>query len=126
MIRKRLIANEPLAVLYIDLANFKEYNDEYGWVKGDKIIKMLARQTIDAVRAQGNAEDFIGHVGGDDFIVLSTPARAEAIARLVISRFDVEIPLFYPEQVRAVDISKRLTGAANSSAHPLLLSRLLL
>ena len=101
MIRKRLAASQPLAVLYIDMSNFKEYNDEYGWLKGDEVIKMLARQIADAVRNQGDAEDFIGHIGGDDFIVLTTPAHAEAIAQSVIARFDLEILLFYPEDVRA-------------------------
>jgi PleD family two-component response regulator len=100
-IRQRLIAGQPLAVLYLDLSNFKEYNDEYGWLQGDEIIKMLAQQITEAVRAQGNPEDFIGHIGGDDFIVISTPPRAEAIAQIVIARFDAEIPLFYPEDVRA-------------------------
>lgn len=100
-IRRRLIAGQPLAVLYLDLSNFKEYNDEYGWLQGDEIIKMLAQQITEAVRGQGNPEDFIGHIGGDDFIVISTPPRAEAIAQIVIARFDAEIPLFYPEDVRA-------------------------
>ncbi len=100
-LRNRLAAAQPLAVLYIDLTNFKEYNDEYGWLRGDEIIKMLARQIIDAVRKQDNPDDFIGHVGGDDFIVMSAPARAESLAQTVITRFDVEVQLFYPEQVRA-------------------------
>jgi PleD family two-component response regulator len=100
-LRKRLVTHQPLAVLYIDLSNFKEYNDEYGWLKGDSIIKMLARQIVDAVQNQGTPDDFIGHVGGDDFIVVTTPPRAEAIAQDVIARFDIEILLFYPEDVRA-------------------------
>lgn len=100
-IRQRLVAGQPLAVLYLDLSNFKEYNDEYGWLQGDAIIKMLAQQITEAVRGQGNPEDFIGHIGGDDFIVISTPPRAEAIAQIVIARFDAEIPLFYPKDVRA-------------------------
>jgi len=100
-LRQRLDAAQPLAVLYIDLTNFKEYNDEYGWLRGDEIIKMLARQISDAVRAQNDPNDFIGHIGGDDFIVMTTPAHAETFAQTVITRFDVEVPLFYPEAVRA-------------------------
>ncbi|MEW5719746.1 MAG: response regulator [Chloroflexota bacterium] len=99
-LRQRLTTPRPLAVMYIDLANFKEYNDEYGWLKGDEIIKMLARQITDTVRREGNAEDFVGHIGGDDFIALTTPVRAEPIAQIVIARFDIEILLFYPEEVR--------------------------
>jgi PleD family two-component response regulator len=100
-LRQRLATAQPLAVLYIDLTNFKEYNDEYGWLKGDEIIKMLARQIIDATRKQGNSDDFIGHIGGDDFVVMSAPPRAEPIAQMIIPRFDVEILLFYPEEARA-------------------------
>jgi PleD family two-component response regulator len=100
-LRQRLATAQPLAVLYIDLTNFKEYNDECGWLKGDEIIKMLARQIVDAMRQRGNPDDFIGHIGGDDFIGISTPARAESIAQMIIMRFDIEIPLFYPEEVRA-------------------------
>jgi diguanylate cyclase (GGDEF)-like protein len=99
-IRQRLGTSQPLAVMYIDLANFKEFNDEYGWLKGDEIIKMMARQITDTVRREGNPDDFIGHVGGDDFIVLTNPSRAESIAQIVIARFDIEILLFYPEEVR--------------------------
>jgi diguanylate cyclase (GGDEF)-like protein len=99
-IRQRLATPQPIAVMYIDLTNFKEYNDEYGWLKGDEIIKMLARQITDTVRREGNPDDFIGHVGGDDFIVLTTPARAEPIAQIIIARFDIEIQLFYPEEAR--------------------------
>jgi len=99
-LRERLATEQPLAVLYIDLTNFKEFNDEYGWLKGDEIIKMLAREILNAVRVQGNPDDFVGHIGGDDFVVLSTPARAEAVAQTIITNFDVQVPAFYPEEVR--------------------------
>lgn len=100
-LRQRLGSEQPLAVMYVDLTNFKEFNDEYGWLKGDEIIKMLARQILDAVKAQGNPDDFVGHIGGDDFVILSTPARAEPIAQRIITRFDTEVLLFYPAEVRA-------------------------
>jgi PleD family two-component response regulator len=99
-LRQRLASLQPLAVMYIDLTNFKEYNDEYGWLKGDEIIKMLARQIVDTVRREGGPTDFIGHIGGDDFVALTVPAYAEPIAQIIIARFDLEILLFYPEEVR--------------------------
>lgn len=100
-LRQRLASGQPLAVMYIDLTNFKEFNDEYGWLKGDEIIKALAQNIVDAIQTQGNPDDFVGHIGGDDFVVLSTPARAEAIAQRIIARFDVDVRAFYPEEVRA-------------------------
>jgi diguanylate cyclase (GGDEF)-like protein len=101
VIRARLASHEPLAVLYTDLTNFKTYNDEYGWLKGDEIIKMLARVIVEVVLAVGGKDDFVGHIGGDDFVVITTPDHAEAIAQETIARFDTAIPLYYNEADRA-------------------------
>lgn len=98
---QRLNAGQPIAVLYIDLANFKEYNDQYGWLQGDKIIKHLAQLILEVVRTHGGPADFVGHIGGDDFVVLTTPPHAEKIAQELIARFDTIAPTFYPEDVRA-------------------------
>ncbi len=97
----RIESRAPLAVLYFDLGNFKAYNDEYGWIKGDGVLRMLAREILETVAGVGGQDDFIGHVGGDDFVVISTPAHAEKIAQRVIARFDGEIPGYYSEQARA-------------------------
>ncbi|HEX9077806.1 MAG TPA: response regulator [Anaerolineae bacterium] len=89
-----------IAVLYIDLTNFKEYNDEYGWLKGDEVIRLLARTIREVLDWCGGKEDFLGHIGGDDFVVISTPDRAASIAEQVISRFDTAIPEYYRAQDR--------------------------
>ncbi len=101
VIATRINNHEPLAVLYIDLTNFKAYNDEYGWLKGDQVIKRLASIVVDVVTTSGAKTDFIGHVGGDDFIVVSVPDRATAIAEAVIQRFDAAIPEYYSAETRA-------------------------
>lgn len=101
IMRVRLASREPLAVLYIDLTHFKAYNDEYGWLKGDEIIKMLARVIVEVVLAVGGKDDFVGHIGGDDFVVITTPDHAEAIAQETIARFDAAIPQYYDEADRA-------------------------
>ncbi len=101
LIRQRLAHAQPLAVLYIDLSNFKEYNDQYGWLQGDKVIKLLAQVILDTLQTHGGTEDFVGHIGGDDFVVLSVPERAERLAQTILTRFDAEIPTFYPDEVRA-------------------------
>lgn len=97
---ERIAKRVPLAVLYIDLTNFKPYNDEYGWLKGDLVIKLLAQHTIAVVKECGSPSDFVGHVGGDDFIVVSVPERAEKIAAEIITRFDKAIPHFYHDEDR--------------------------
>lgn len=101
VMRARLAAREPLAVLYIDLTNFKSYNDIYGWLQGDEVIKLLSHQILSIVLTLGGKDDFIGHVGGDDFIVISTPDHAEALAQEIIRAFDAQIPQYYNETDRA-------------------------
>ena len=98
---ERITKHSPMAVMYIDLTNFKPYNDEYGWLKGDLVIKMLAQHIIAVVKESGGKSDFVGHVGGDDFIVVSVPDRAGKIATEIIARFDASIPRFYHEEDRA-------------------------
>jgi diguanylate cyclase (GGDEF)-like protein len=100
IMRTRIPSGEPLAVLYFDLSDFKAYNDEYGWIKGDSVIQMLAKEITEVVSATGDRNDFVGHIGGDDFVVITAPQRAENIAQKVIERFDAEIPQCYDEQVR--------------------------
>lgn len=92
--------SKPLAVLYADLDNFKAYNDKYGFAAGDIIIKKTADTLAFAVKTYGTPNDFLGHIGGDDFIIVSTPDVAEQIAQHVCSNFDTVAPTFYNEQDR--------------------------
>ncbi len=116
----RIESREPLAVLYFDLVNFKAYNDEYGWVKGDEIIRMLASKILEAVGAVGGKDDFVGHVGGDDFVVISTPAHVERIAQRVITRFDAEIPGYYSEPARTRGYIQALDRQGNVFHAPIM------
>jgi diguanylate cyclase (GGDEF)-like protein len=83
------------AFMYVDLDYFKAYNDYYSYRAGDEVIKFLSRLLVETVEQKGNPTDFVGHVGGDDFVVISTPGRAEEIATDIIARFDAEIPEYY-------------------------------
>ena len=83
------------AVLYLDLNHFKAYNDVYGFPAGDEAIRLLARETSAGVAELGNPTDFVGHVGGDDFVALSTPDRSDAIAQRIIAGFDRKVPDLY-------------------------------
>lgn len=98
-IETALKAGRPLAVLYIDLNQFKAYNDVYGYEEGDRVIKALARVLVEPVRS-GQA-DFVGHIGGDDFIVLTTPERMEPVAQAICDRFDAIVPSFYSAEDKA-------------------------
>jgi diguanylate cyclase (GGDEF)-like protein len=99
-IAERIQSRKPLAVLYIDLSNFKAFNDEYGWLRGDQVIKLLARIIVEVIEEFGTKDDFIGHVGGDDFIAISVPDSAAQIAEQVIRRFDKVIPTYYSAETR--------------------------
>jgi PleD family two-component response regulator len=87
-LKTRINRSQPYAFLYIDIDNFKGFNDYYGYQKGDEIIGYLAGILTRAVDKLGSKEDFVGHIGGDDFVLVSDPTRAEFIAKFVIDEFD--------------------------------------
>lgn len=92
--------NDRFAVLYIDLDNFKALNDYYGFKKGDEVIKETARILINSVQENGGVTNFIGHIGGDDFVIITPPRTAETIAKNIISNFDRVSPNFFDEKDR--------------------------
>ena len=94
-LRKRLASGEKFAILYLDLDSFKAFNDVYGFTHGDDAIKLVANAAVDVVRRRGTDTDFVGHIGGDDFIVATAPDRAEEIAQNIIDVFDAEIRGLY-------------------------------
>lgn len=83
------------AVCYIDLNKFKSFNDRYGFERGDEAIRSTGRILIDAVAKEGNQNDFIGHIGGDDFILITTPDKVDTLCSRVIKEFDSTIPNLY-------------------------------
>jgi diguanylate cyclase (GGDEF)-like protein len=97
---KRLESNALFAVCYLDLDKFKAYNDTYGFEHGDNVIRETARILIRVTLEDGNSDDFIGHIGGDDFVVVTCLDKAENICQKIISEFDKAIPAFYNETDR--------------------------
>ncbi|WP_232843449.1 GGDEF domain-containing protein [Sporosarcina beigongshangi] len=81
-------------VLYLDLDNFKPYNDVYGFEKGDQVLMHLAELLKEIV----SPNDFIGHIGGDDFIIVATSAQSVLYCKQIIERFDASIEQFYKKQ----------------------------
>ncbi|HHV29763.1 GGDEF domain-containing response regulator [Acetivibrio mesophilus] len=97
-INQRIATKQLFAVIYADLDNFKAYNDVYGFASGDRAIKLTADIIVDNVHNYGNQGDFIGHVGGDDFIIVSTPNKAEIIVKGIIDDFDMKTKALYCEE----------------------------
>ncbi len=95
VLKKRLESNQPLAFCVLDLDNFKAFNDRYGYANGSEVIKESARIIENAVKTKGSNDDFIGHVGGDDFVVITTPVHMREISNEIITQFDSKIPSFY-------------------------------
>lgn len=85
---RRINQKNPYAFLYIDIDNFKGFNDYYGYQKGDEIIGFLSGILSRTIEKLGSREDFIGHIGGDDFVMIVSPSRAELMAKYVIDEFD--------------------------------------
>jgi diguanylate cyclase (GGDEF)-like protein len=95
VITTRLESREPIAVIYFDLSNFKSYNDTYGWLAGDRVIQKLGSIVVQAALSSQDRDVFVGHVGGDDFVIVTRPDAAEQIARFAIQEFDLHIPEYY-------------------------------
>ena len=98
-LKKRLLRNEDFTVLYLDLDNFKSYNDVYGFLKGDEIIKFTARTILENVSDIAKTDMFVGHIGGDDFVaILNGKTDYEEVCRQVISKFDTGVKYFFTEE----------------------------
>jgi diguanylate cyclase (GGDEF)-like protein len=90
-IQRRLDGGQPFSFMYLDIDRFKGFNDHYGYSRGDKAITYLAQVLRTCSHREGDAGDFIGHVGGDDFVVLTETAQAESLAQAIIVAFDAGI-----------------------------------
>jgi diguanylate cyclase (GGDEF)-like protein len=89
---------QQFAAIYADIDNFKAYNDLYGFAQGDVAIKLTADIIMEQVNSLGAEDDFIGHIGGDDFIVITEPDYAEAISAGIIEQFDYKIRQLYTQE----------------------------
>jgi diguanylate cyclase (GGDEF)-like protein len=94
-IERQVREEQDFAVLYCDLDNFKAYNDQKGFVRGDRLIQATARIVQDAVVEHAGTEGFVGHVGGDDFVAVVGPGEAEPVAKRIAERFDESRTEFY-------------------------------
>jgi diguanylate cyclase (GGDEF)-like protein len=94
-IEHRCRSRDRFALLYADLDHFKAYNDHYGFMRGDQVIQFAARVLQEAVPDVPGQQIFVGHVGGDDFVVVCEAAEAADIADRVCERFDAGIGALY-------------------------------
>jgi diguanylate cyclase (GGDEF)-like protein len=105
-INHKLGSTDPWSILYLDLDNFKAFNDVYGFLTGNEMILLVGRTCKDAVYEFGNSDDFVGHVGGDDFVVVTTPDRASHLCKQISTQYkEKSAALYRSEDLRRGSIS---------------------
>lgn len=105
-IKRKLTSTDPWSILYLDLDNFKAFNDVYGFLTGNDLIRLVGRICQRVVHDSGNPDDFVGHIGGDDYVIVTTPDRTQALCRTIRAAFRTESQAFYhPEDLRRGTIS---------------------
>ena len=97
-LKKKMLKKEEFIVMYFDLDNFKAYNDTYGFVAGDEIIKQTAKIIIENINKEDSVHNFIGHIGGDDFVAILRDIDYETICQDIILEFDDVIQNYYTEE----------------------------
>jgi diguanylate cyclase (GGDEF)-like protein len=103
---------KPFALLYADLDNFKAYNDHYGFLRGDESLRFTARALQESAVEIAGVGAFVGHVGGDDFVIICPPEHAEPICEMTVDNFDRAVPDLYEKEDRErgyIEIENRRT-----------------
>jgi diguanylate cyclase (GGDEF)-like protein len=95
VLKKRINSGMSIAFCLIDLDHFKVFNDYYGYERGNKVIRKTAQLIEKATEKYGNKNDFIGHIGGDDFVIISSIKQYKKICNYIIRSFDRMILEFY-------------------------------
>ncbi|MFO7166791.1 MAG: response regulator [Chloroflexota bacterium] len=99
-LKYRLKSGALFALLYVDIDNFKAFNDTYGPARGDRVIRLVAEVVQEAVQTCGTSTDFIGHIGGDDFAILTNPDVIPELCQCIIKLFDERVRTLYdPEDL---------------------------
>ncbi len=91
---------KPMAVCYVDINNFKPYNDTYGFSRGDEVLRMVARIMLNTVK-ESRDNSFVGHIGGDDFVFITPLENAESVCKSIIARFNVIASDLFGEEDKA-------------------------
>ena len=108
-LKKRISRKEAFSVLYIDLDNFKAYNDVYGFLKGDEIIEFTAQTILNSIHTGELNDTFVGHIGGDDFVAIIPGVDCDKKCQEIMTLFDSEVGKFFTEE----DLEKGYIEVAN-------------
>jgi PleD family two-component response regulator len=119
-IEARIVTGEAFAVLYVDLDHFKAYSDRYGFVRGDEALRETGALVRDAARRVGGTGAFVGHIGGDDFVVLVDPRDVEPVAAEIFARFAQTAPSWYDPEDAVRGFIEGEDREGNPHRYPLL------
>ena len=119
-VQARIGRNEAFAFLAVDIDSFKSFNDHYGYARGDEAIRNLAHILVDAVQKHGSPGDFVGHIGGDDFVLLTRPEHGRTIAEAVVQAFDTAAPGMYDTEDRTRGFVEALNRRHEVDRFPLM------
>lgn len=119
-ISRRIESRALFAVCYIDLDKFKAYNDKYGFEHGDEVIRKTGNILIQVTQRFGNPDDFVGHIGGDDFVIVTSTKAVDKICQEIIAIFDKIAPSFYNETDRKNGYTIALDRQGKEQKIPLL------
>jgi len=100
LLKKRIAGKQHLAFVLLDMDNFKAFNDYYGYAKGSELIVAVAQIIESAVNELGSGNDFMGHIGGDDFAIITEPVFVSVLCKNIIERFDRDVRNFYAPEDR--------------------------
>jgi diguanylate cyclase (GGDEF)-like protein len=99
-IDRRVDEGAPFALLYADLDHFKSFNDHYGFMRGDQALQATATMLEEVLHEVTADASFVGHVGGDDFVIVVAPEMAAVVAQAIVERFDRDASSFYDPEDR--------------------------
>ncbi|MHB8709548.1 MAG: GGDEF domain-containing protein [Desulfuromonadales bacterium] len=100
VLKGKMAQGEKFALCYIDLDDFKAYNDRYGYARGSELIKLTGEIIYRTKDDCGDPGDFVGHIGGDDFVLITAPENVEPVCEAIITAFDRAAPEFYDVEDR--------------------------
>jgi diguanylate cyclase (GGDEF)-like protein len=120
VIKKRLESGLPTAFCFPDIDNFKSFNDKYGYARGNEVIQTTAKIIERAVSEHGTGEDFIGHIGGDDFLIITAAERYKKICSSVVEQFNESIPELYDREDRERGYIEGITRQGQEISFPLI------
>ncbi len=119
-INRRIANNQIFSLIYADIDNFKAYNDLYGFSSGDRTIKLTADIIMDSVSKCGHHCDFVGHIGGDDFIIITEPNNAEAVCDNIVRVFNEKVLTLYSPEDRGRGFITTSNRRGQRVKHPIM------